>query len=244
MCVGLSSSVNVCTVLTQRTATTSQVLIKASYESNEAVSPNTFVILEAKLPSEEEEQALLALKMKDDGTGFEVSGQLADAPEKAKEQFDKAKTWLDRVKTFGKGVIEGDAETVFGKVKEALGDLVTEETMYFYLVDELTGKPVRGAGYPIEITTPSEIVPKLLPAMQVGMRAMSLYNGVAGVMQMFGCPVPKVPKAWREGAQSSVEMLKQVRTTHTSIPHVPPLSLGVRLRSCVARQESSALAHI
>ena len=88
---------------------------------------------------------------------------------------------------------------------------MTKEKMYLYLVDELTGLPVRGAGYPIEITTPSEIVHKLLPVMQVGMRAMSLYNGVAGVARMVGYPVPSVPLAWRKGAQSSVEMLKQVR---------------------------------
>ena len=78
-------------------------------------------------------------------------------------------------------------------------------------MDELTGLPVRGDGYPIEITTPAEIVPKLLPVMQVGMRAMSLYNGVVGVAQMVGYPVPKVPEGWRKGAQSSVEMLKLVR---------------------------------
>ena len=45
--------------------------------------------------------------------------------------------------------------------------------------------------------------------MQVGMHAMSAYNGVAGVAQMFGYPLPKVPKKLREGAQSSVELLKQ-----------------------------------
>ena len=83
--------------------------------------------------------------------------------------------------------------------------------MYLYLVDELTGLPVLGAGYPIVITTPPEIVHKLLPAMQVGMHAMSLFNGVAGIAQMVGYPFPKVPEEWRKGAQSSVEMLKQVR---------------------------------
>ena len=49
----------------------------------------------------------------------------------------------------------------------------------------------------------------MLPVMQVGMHAMSAYNGVAGVAQMFGYPLPKVPKKLREGAQSSVELLKQ-----------------------------------
>ena len=78
-------------------------------------------------------------------------------------------------------------------------------------MDELTGLPVLGNGYPIVITTPSDIVHKLLPVMQVGMRAMSLYNGVGGIARIFGAPVPSVPEDWRKGAQSSVEMLKQVR---------------------------------
>ena len=110
-----------------------------------------------------------------------------------------------------RGVTKGDPTKVFDAVKVALGDLVTGERMYFYLVDELTGEPVRGEGYPIEITKPSAIVPKLLPVMQVGMRAMSLYNGAAGIARMFGYPVPTVPEKWRKGAQSSVEMLKLVR---------------------------------
>ena len=77
-------------------------------------------------------------------------------------------------------------------------------------MDELTGLPVLGNGYPIVITTPSDIVHKLLPVMQVGMRAMSLYNGVAGVARMFGAPVPSMSEDWSKGAQSLVEMLKQV----------------------------------
>ena len=111
----------------------------------------------------------------------------------------------------GEGVIEKKPSKVFDKIKEVFGELRTKESMYLYLVDELTGLPVRGGGYPIVITTPSELVHKLLPAMQVGMRAMSLYNGVAGVAQMVGYPFPKVSEQWRKGAQSSVEMLKQVR---------------------------------
>ena len=33
-------------------------------------------------------------------------------------------------------------------------------------------------------------------------------NGVAGVAQMFGYPVPKVPEKWRKGAQGMVDLLK------------------------------------
>ena len=45
--------------------------------------------------------------------------------------------------------------------------------------------------------------------MQVGLHAASLVNGVAGVVRLFGFPCPKVPEAWRAGAQDSVEILKQ-----------------------------------
>ena len=190
------------------------MLLRGIFEATEVLMPTTFIILDEVLSPEEpelsgEEQGQLMFSLKDDGSGIELTGNL----KAAKERLNKAKTWLERLQTFGEGVIEGYPDKVFGKIKEVLGDLMTKETMYLYLVDELTGLPVRGAGYPIVITTPSEIVHKLLPVMQVGMRAMSLYNGVAGVAQMVGYPFPKVSEQWRKGAQSSVEMLKQVRMT-------------------------------
>ena len=185
-----------------------QVLLRGIFEATEVKTPTTFIILDEVLPpelSKKKQDQLLSLK--DDGSGIELTG---DA-KAAKDRFDKGVTWLKRLKTFGEGVIENNPSKLFGKIQEVFGELMTKETMYFYLVDELTGLPVRGDGYPIEITTPAELVPKLLPVMQVGMRAMSLYNGVAGVAQMVGYPAPKVPEGWRKGAQSSVEMLKQVR---------------------------------
>ena len=198
------------------------MLLKGIFEATEVKTPTTFIILDEVLPPElgAEEQKQLMLSLKDDGRGIELTG---DA-KVAKEQFDKAMTWLERLQTLGEGVIENNPTKVFGKIKEVLGELMTNETMYFYLVDELTGLPVRGAGYPIVITTPAEIVHKLLPVMQVGMRAMSVYNGVAGIARMFGAPVPSVPEEWRKGAQSSVEMLKQARL---SIPLPRALSTHI-----------------
>ena len=190
-----------------------QVLLRGIFEATEVLMPTTFIILDEVLSpeepklSEEEQGQLVQLSLKDDGTGIELTGSLKTA----KERLDKAKTWLKRLQTFGEGVTENNPSKVFGEIKKVLGDLMTKEKMYLYLVDELTGLPVLGDGYPIVITTPSEIVHKLLPMMQVGMRAMSLYNGVAGVAQMVGYPFPKVSEEWRKGAQSSVEMLKQVR---------------------------------
>ena len=131
---------------------------------------------------------------------------------KCKEYVEHLNTgvkWVNRLKTVGSTLAAGKVGDAFETIKEGLGDLVTGETMYLYLVDELTCEPVRAEGYPIVITKPSEIVPKLLPVMQVGLRAMSIYNGAGGIARLFGYPVPKVPEAWATGARESVELLKQ-----------------------------------
>ena len=195
------------------------MLLRGIFEATEVKTPTTFIIRGEVLPPElsaEEQEQLHVLMLKEDGDlSAEEQEQLhvlmlkEDGIERKKltgdlkaanDRFDKGMTWLERLQNFG--VID---------IKEVFSDLMTKEKMYFYLVDELTGLPVRGDGYPIVITTPAEIVLLLLPVMQVGMHAMSLYNGLAGVAWMFGYPLPRVPRKWRNGAQSSVNMLKQVR---------------------------------
>ena len=187
---------------------TRKALMKGIFEATEVKTPTTFIILDEELPPElsAEAQEQLLVSLKEDGSGIELAGEA----KAAKDQFDKAMTWLERLKSFGDGVIENNPNKVFGEIKKVFGDLMTKETMYLYVVDELTGLPVRGDGYPIVITTPAEIVHKLVPVMQVGMHAMSLYNGVGGVARMFGVPLPSVPEDWRKGAQSSLNLLKQV----------------------------------
>jgi hypothetical protein len=135
--------------------------------------------------------------------------------------------WVERLQTLAEGVVEADPDKVFGHLKETFEKLVTAKTLYFYLVDELTGTPVRAKGYPIEITKPSEVVPKLLPVMQVGMRAMSLYNGAEGIARMFGAPLPSVPTEWRKGAQDSIELLKQQKSVEAfGLVHELAISSG------------------
>lgn len=167
------------------------MLLKGIFEATEVQTPTTFIILNKKLPPEAE--------------------LTINNLEAVKDLFDQGTTWLERLQTVGEGMIEGNADKVLGKIKEVLNKHMTEETMYFYLVDELTGKAVRGEGYPIVIKTPSELVHTLLPVMQVGMRAMSLYHGVGGIARMFGVPVPLLSEDMRKLAQASVEMLKQAR---------------------------------
>ncbi|KAL1499022.1 hypothetical protein AB1Y20_013538 [Prymnesium parvum] len=205
-------------------AKTRTVLLKGIFEAAEVQTPTAFVVLRSKLPDPPSGMKARqpALKMEGDGSGFAVETGLINVSftdegvemssellETYKSRFDEGMTWVTRLKAVGSMTLQGDVGGAFETIREGLGDLITAETMYLYLIDELTGEPVRGPGYPIEIKTPAEVVPKLLPVMQVGLRAMAVYNGAAGIGRAFGFPVPKVPKAWRQGAQQSVELLKQ-----------------------------------
>lgn len=200
---------------------TREVLLKGIFEASEVVNPTTFVVVLKKLPEapNKEEKAKL-LKIAADGSGvtlgndnFSVtfSEEMAGVGGKYADTLNTGMKWLRRLKTIGSKVAAGKVGEAFETIKEGLEDLVAGETMYLYLIDELTGEPVYDPSghYPIEITTPSDVVPKLLPVMQVGLRAMSVFNGAAGVARMFGYPVPKVPEAWAAGARESVALLKQ-----------------------------------
>ena len=204
---------------------TREALMKGIFEATEVHMPTTFIVLNKELPvllSKEEKDELLQIA--EDGSGvtlnakfgtltFTEEGASVEPAGKYKEYVEHLNTgvkWVNRLKTVGSKFAAGEIGNAFKTIKEGLGDLVTGETMYLYLVDELTGEPVRADGYyPIKITKPSDIVPKLLPVMQVGLRAMSVFNGAAGIAQMVGYPVPKVPKALTQGVRESVDMLKK-----------------------------------
>jgi hypothetical protein len=90
------------------------------------------------------------------------------------------------------GVIQGVGARFNAWVKAALFD----HSMWLYLVDEYTGRPVTedpAGTYPIEITAPRECLRKLVPLMSVAIAAMYAHNGVAGIAQLFGVPAPRVP---------------------------------------------------
>ena len=95
-------------------------------------------------------------------------------------------------------------------IKNKTTDSLQEEPMYLYLIDEYTGDPVvpkEGGVYPIKLTQPSEKAVKLLPLMRAGLKVMSVVNGAAFVGHMFGVPIPSVPTAWQEKANSAVGSL-------------------------------------
>jgi len=79
-----------------------------------------------------------------------------------------------------------------GKVEEMKSKLV-DKTLYLYLVDEYSGKPVydKAGPYPVKIETSSDLVQEQMPMMRMGLQAMAVANGAASVVNMF-CPfVPR-----------------------------------------------------
>ena len=200
---------------------TGKSLRKAIFEAAEVKTPTAFVVLKNKLPPlEEDEQLRVKVKVKDDGKAdVVVGGPMAD---EFTRRVAEGKAWLKFCSECAEGVSKCSSRALAGAAKgapECVKDVGKEfldkglvgEEMWFYLVDELTGEPVRSTDgvYPIRITKPSEMVGKLLPVMQVGLHAASLVNGVSGVVRMFGYPFPSVPEKLREGAERSVEVLKQ-----------------------------------
>jgi len=61
---------------------------------------------------------------------------------------------------------------------------------------------------PLTVTKTSDLVHRLVPCMHIGLRAMSLYNGVAGIARMFHPGIPTIPEEWCKGASDSIALLK------------------------------------
>jgi hypothetical protein len=64
-----------------------------------------------------------------------------------------------------------------GKAAELAEQAGLVETVYLYLVDEVTGEPVDGPGYPIEITHPKAWLTKYAPFFKAGLAVMGVANG-------------------------------------------------------------------
>lgn len=187
-----------------------EVLIRAEYRANKAQTPTTFVILKQKLPpppTEEERQKLIEFITNEDDSGIAVEGAMAKQVKGWMELVAEGKSWVENIALVHNSIAEDDPVKFFDAIKTRFKDLIQKDTMYLYLIDELTGKPVRGDGYPLEITQPLEVIPKAIPLIHHGIKAMSLYNGTSGVLQMFGFPVPSVPKNVR--LKNSLKILKK-----------------------------------
>ena len=62
--------------------------------------------------------------------------------------MESATTWLDKLMKIGSNLACGKFDDAYEAVNKEMGELVTSKhqsvtkTVYFYLIDELTGEPV------------------------------------------------------------------------------------------------------
>ena len=130
------------------------------FEATEVSVPSCFVILNQKLENE-----------KSAGKTENI-----DQVARVTEKLSVAAEWIDKLSALGtslsSAISSGDPSDL---VNSAIGKITEGEKLYFYLVDEYTMKPVildDDASYPIEISTPAVFVPKVLPLMKIGLKAM------------------------------------------------------------------------
>jgi len=180
------------------------VLCKAIFDATEVSTPTCFIILPYKLPpppKEGEDDDSLAAR--------------------AKEMLDKAEDFMDNVTNLTEttsSFISDPASFAMnfgssmfkGKMKEMKSKMVDKE-MYMYLVDEFTNEPVydKSGLYPKVIETKSDLVEQHMPMMRVGLQAMAVMNGAAGLASCFcpGIPNRLVPKGLMEKATKFVDGL-------------------------------------
>ena len=106
---------------------------------------------------------------------------------------------------------------------------------------EFTFKPVippagSKSPYPLRISQPKEFVRRYMPLMKVGLKAMLVFNGVAGLAQCLGYPVPKVPASVTAAATDAVGKLDQA----SSVAEFDVLQAAVDATSVEPGSESGA----
>ncbi len=147
---------------------------------------------------------------------------------KRKEKEEEHGKWFRRLGKFGSGVskmfdkacegisaVNDMMEIVEkGEVTESLMDMLFDKStedrvLYMYLVDEITMKPVipdeDSDDYPYHIEQPGQFVAKALPLIKFGMTALKVYNGAAGIANIFGIPLPKAELG--EGVSGKVDSI-------------------------------------
>ena len=203
---------------------TEAVLLRGMIEAVDVTMPSCFIVVSHKLDPAAFAQQPHGL---DSDESSEAEAEDPAVPQLAAEVEAKAEAasrWMGYLGGVGKRCSEAvsRAGSSVSKAADIVGDSraffaekfadKTQTVLYLYLVNEVTHKPVippegSGSPYPLRITAPTEFVGKFMPLMKVGLKAMAVWNGVAGLAQCFGYPVPKIPAGVCRSIKSAVGAL-------------------------------------
>eukprot|EP00947_MAST-08B_sp_MAST-8B-sp1_P005922 g5922.t1 len=177
--------------------------VVVSVSENEC--PTAFVII----PSKAVRDSLLALRKEADSESKAGAAMTLNV-EKAKSVFERMSGVMTTLTTAisqrdgVKGLIESAIDSALG---------ATENEFEMHLLCERCYEPQPGddAGdcpWPIKITEPKELMPKVLPMARGCLKAARLANGTMKLGRLLGLPLPTIPEDWlltTENAIGNVE---------------------------------------
>jgi hypothetical protein len=99
------------------------------------------------------------------------------------KKIEHASKWLDRLSSLGTAIVEAVKDPVSHAIKTATEQLLDEDTLYLYLIDELTMLPLvipNDPVYPIIIKKSNDggLLPKILPLLKVSLILRKVLTGV------------------------------------------------------------------
>jgi len=175
---------------------TEKVLLRGIYEAADVQVPSCFLIRNSLITDEQVEKQAGAESML------------------VKAQEATARSWFDFMSDVG-SASASFVEDPKSSICRSLKSKFQGETLYLYLVDEYTMKPVVDAKgiYPLKIFVQSpkeeQLVADIWPLMKVGLKAVSMLNGVAGVARALGYPAPVLSQEAMSDAKVFVGSLDQ-----------------------------------
>lgn len=164
----------------------------AIFEATEVQVPTSFVILNYKIEVESSraESDITASREKADGWLQSLTKFVCNTTSSACDFMENAKQVVD----------------------ECVQKFLTDQTLYFYYVDELTMRPMvvdlPDYKYPFEITKPSEKIRSMLPLLKTTLAGVKLLNTAGGIARLFGYPVPCVDDSVFSSAKISLDRFK------------------------------------
>ena len=194
---------------------TERVLLRGVMECSEVKVPSCFIIVNQKLSPVQDWPKQCSFSDTVDEAG------------KASDKIAKAQSWMSRLGGIGTAVsrvaskamdgasfaIDHPREAVAAALKRAVGAGAEKETLWFYLVDQATMKPVvpttENSVYPIKIEKNKDFPSAILPLLRCSLKAIYIFNGAAILAQCFGVPVPRIPSIFSGAARDLVGSLSE-----------------------------------
>ena len=196
---------------------TERVLLRGVMETSEVKVPSCFIIVNQRLPP-----------VQDWPQQSSFSDKADRVAKKVEDKVEKAQSWMRKLGSIGSAAssmakkalggasyaLDHPREALVSALESAVGAEAHRETLWLYLVDQATMKPIvprdePGSVYPIEIRKNVDFPTALLPLLRCSLKAIYFFNGAAFLAQCFGVPVPRIPTVFSNAAQEVVGSLSE-----------------------------------